>query len=101
MGCLLRWVDNTEPNYIVKLGLQYNLAVLLYVHESYTGRVLQMKTVVMTKRQAVKMFGNQAKLADALGISRQAVGQWPDNSPIPSRHALRIYYELKSKECQQ
>ena len=60
-----------------------------------------MKTVVMTKRQAVKLFGNQNKLAQALGITRQAVGLWVDKDPIPSKHALRIYYELKPAECQQ
>jgi len=59
-----------------------------------------MKTVVMTKAQAVKLFGNQNRLANALGVSRQAVGQWENNKPIPSVHALRIYYELKPLECQ-
>ena len=58
-----------------------------------------MKTIVMTKKQAVKLFGNQNRLAEALGISRQAVGQWEDSKPIPSKQALRIYYEIKSEEC--
>jgi DNA-binding transcriptional regulator YdaS (Cro superfamily) len=58
-----------------------------------------MKTVVITKTKAVKLYGNKAKLADALGISRQAVGQWPAG-PIPQKHALRIYYELMPEAFQ-
>lgn len=36
----------------------------------------------MTKSDAVKMFGGtQTKLAEALGISKSAVSQWPDVLP--------------------
>ena len=31
----------------------------------------------MTKQQAIDLFGSAYKLAQALGISRQAVAQWP------------------------
>jgi DNA-binding transcriptional regulator YdaS (Cro superfamily) len=33
----------------------------------------------MTKQQAIAMFGSGAKLARALGITRGAVSQWPDD----------------------
>lgn len=32
----------------------------------------------MTKQEAVAMFGDQTKLARALGITPQAVSQWPE-----------------------
>lgn len=43
----------------------------------------------MTKYEALSHFGGScAAAARALGISRQAVAQWPNDGPIPS---LRIY----------
>ncbi len=32
----------------------------------------------MTKKQALKLFGGLKPMAEALGISRQAIDQWPD-----------------------
>jgi len=32
----------------------------------------------MTKKEAIAMFGSTKELAAAMGISVQAVGQWPD-----------------------
>lgn len=32
----------------------------------------------MTKQQAAELFESKAALARALGISRQAINQWPD-----------------------
>ena len=32
----------------------------------------------MKKREAAKLFGNQSKLAMAIGISKSAVSQWPE-----------------------
>ncbi|MGD9662074.1 MAG: Cro/CI family transcriptional regulator [Porticoccaceae bacterium] len=32
----------------------------------------------VTKQQAIQAFGNQSKLAVALGVSRAAISQWPD-----------------------
>lgn len=32
----------------------------------------------ITKQQAVKAFGNQAKLAAALGVTRAAISVWPE-----------------------
>ena len=47
------------------------------------------------KADAIRAYGTQQELADALGISRTAVTMWPDNKPIPAAHALRLRYELK------
>lgn len=47
------------------------------------------------KRDAIAAYGSPTALAEALGISRPAVVMWPDNRPIPQRHALRLRYELK------
>jgi len=52
-----------------------------------------MKTQI-TKPEAVKLFGSQANLARALGISTAAVSQW-SQGPIPKTQELRIRYELK------
>jgi DNA-binding transcriptional regulator YdaS (Cro superfamily) len=35
----------------------------------------------------VEIVGTKAKLADELGVSPQAVSQWP---PIPPKHAIAI-----------
>ena len=50
--------------------------------------------MTISKEQAVEMFGSRQALADALGISIQAVGQWRDDR-IPEKQAMRIRYELK------
>jgi len=36
---------------------------------------------MMTKNEAVTIFGTRRKITDALGISRQAVSQWPETLP--------------------
>lgn len=33
-------------------------------------------------------------MADALGISKQAVSQWHEDEAIPELHELRVRYEL-------
>jgi DNA-binding transcriptional regulator YdaS (Cro superfamily) len=33
---------------------------------------------IPTKSQAVKLFGSQAAVARALGVSNQAISQWPE-----------------------
>ena len=39
------------------------------------------------KGQAIKIAGNKSKLAKMLGITRQAIQQWPDRKPIPQKYA--------------
>jgi len=54
-----------------------------------------MKKKRITKERAIKLFGSAAKLADALGITRQAIYYWPDNSEIPEGYDMKIRYELR------
>lgn len=49
----------------------------------------------MNKDAAISLFGSVSKLADALGISSQAVSMWPADKPIPEVHRLKIRYELR------
>lgn len=54
-----------------------------------------MPDIQITKEQAVAVYGgNQAALAKALGITRQAVNAWP-SGPIDERHALKLRFVLK------
>lgn len=53
--------------------------------------------MAMTKQEAVALYGNQVKLASALGISKQAVSKWPPDKPIPELYELRIRFVLKPK----
>lgn len=50
---------------------------------------------MITKTQAVHLFGSVEKLRAALGLkNRQAIYQWPEDR-IPEKHFLRIRYELR------
>jgi hypothetical protein len=49
----------------------------------------------MDKDDAIALYGSVTRLADALGISSQAVSMWPDDKPIPEVHRLRLRYELR------
>lgn len=51
---------------------------------------------MITKSKAVELFGSVSNLARALGISSQAVSQWPQDR-IPEKHFLRIKHELRPK----
>jgi hypothetical protein len=42
----------------------------------------------MDKTLAIRMFGSQAEMARALGLTRAAVHQWPD--PIPEPRASQV-----------
>jgi DNA-binding transcriptional regulator YdaS (Cro superfamily) len=42
----------------------------------------------MTKTEAVSLFGSQSKLADAIGVTRSYVSQWPEE--LEPRIADRI-----------
>ena len=49
---------------------------------------------MLTKAQAIQLFGSVEKLRAALGLkTRQAIYMWGEN--VPQHHALRIRYELK------
>lgn len=43
----------------------------------------------MTKAEAIKIFGSPVQVANALGISKGAVSQWPDEK-IPELRQLQI-----------
>jgi len=47
-----------------------------------------------TKAQAISLYPTQTELAEALGISKSAVSNWPDG-PILEVHDLKLRYELK------
>ncbi|HCX10009.1 MAG TPA: hypothetical protein DHU81_06590 [Hyphomonas sp.] len=48
----------------------------------------------MNIRDVLPFFdGKKVNLARALGISKAAVGQWP-NGELPELHAIRIKYEI-------
>ncbi len=42
------------------------------------------------KSQAIKWAGSKAELARKLGITRQAISQWPDRKPIPQERAMYL-----------
>jgi len=48
----------------------------------------------ISKEEAIALFGSRTALADALGITIQAVGQWDDDA-IPEKQAMKIRYVLK------
>lgn len=50
----------------------------------------------MTKNEAFELFGGARKLAEALGLSVQAVHQWEDDS-IPELRVYQIKEILASK----
>jgi len=43
--------------------------------------------------EALERFPTKAALADALGVTRQAITSWKEGE-IPERHALRLKYEV-------
>lgn len=50
---------------------------------------------MITKAQAIELFGTVEKLRAALGLkNRQAIYQWKEDR-IPMNHFLRIRYELR------
>lgn len=48
--------------------------------------------------EALKHFKNKASLARALGISKQAVSRWPEDSPIPEVQQMKLKYEILPKK---
>jgi hypothetical protein len=51
----------------------------------------------MKKIDAINFFGSQAKLADALQITRQAVNLWPDEVPLGRAYQLQVLTRGKLK----
>lgn len=53
---------------------------------------------LLTKAQAIEVFnGKVTDLAEALGLTRQAIYAW-DERAIPERHDMKIRYELHPKK---
>lgn len=51
---------------------------------------------MITRQQAIDLYGSAVDLAAALGYaSRHAVYMWPKDSAIPNEPYLRLRYELK------
>ena len=49
----------------------------------------------MTKKEAIEHVGGRVKaLAEALGISANAIYMWDEQKPIPREHELRLRYEI-------
>ena len=52
-----------------------------------------------TKNQAIKAFGNKEILQRAIGVSRQAIDQWPDRLTKRQRNeVLGAYINLRGIE---
>lgn len=51
---------------------------------------------MISRQQAIDLFGSAIALAAALGyVSRHAVYMWPKAGPIPNEPYLKIRYQLK------
>ena len=48
----------------------------------------------LSKSEAIALFQSAKGLAQALGVSKAAVSQWPEEA-IPENHDLKIRYVLK------
>tara|TARA_R110000744_G_C19231495_1_gene548229 strand:+ start:720 stop:908 length:189 start_codon:yes stop_codon:yes gene_type:complete len=57
-----------------------------------------MKNNTVTKSQAVGLYGTQTELAKALRITKSAVSQWKEDSPIPENQALKLIYILRPND---
>jgi len=40
--------------------------------------------------QAVEFFGNQSRVAEALGVTRAAVSRWKSDGQIPLKKAVKL-----------
>jgi hypothetical protein len=51
---------------------------------------------MITRQQAINLFGSAVSLADALGYkSRHAIYMWPKDKSIPVAAFLKIRYQIK------
>ena len=51
----------------------------------------------MTKDDAIKHFGTQSKLAEALGITQGSVAGWGDVPPLPRQYQIQVLTRGKLK----
>jgi len=61
---------------------------------------MRIKEEVMTKTKAVKHFGSQAKLAEALGIKQAAIAQWNEEA-IPKLREFEIKEILEKRKTKR
>ena len=54
-----------------------------------------MTTEILTKEQALALFGDAKTLCAALNITRSAFYQWKDGEAIPELQDLKIRHQLK------
>lgn len=54
----------------------------------------------MTKTKAVKYFGSQGKLADALGINQASISQWNEEA-IPKLREFEIKEILEKRKTKR
>lgn len=51
---------------------------------------------MITRKEAIALYGSVVALAEALGYaSRHAVYMWPKAGPIPNEPYMRLRYQLK------
>ena len=50
---------------------------------------------MITTNTLLKYFKNRSEIARCLGITTQAVHQWPLDGPIPEMQEMRLKYELR------
>lgn len=50
----------------------------------------------MNKEAVIKFFGSRVKVANAIGITRQALSFWGDEIPKSSHAPIRMAIELKA-----
>jgi hypothetical protein len=44
----------------------------------------------MLTKSVIKHFGSRAKVAQALGYSRQAIYRWGDTVPLPAQYRIQV-----------
>jgi hypothetical protein len=49
----------------------------------------------MTTEDAVKFYGTPVKLAEALGLTPEAIYQWPEKPPILRQYQLEVLTKRK------
>lgn len=49
---------------------------------------------MITVKDLLSYYKSKSAIARALGVSRQAVDQWGETTPIPSKRELKVRLEL-------